>query len=246
MINVIVNILLSLNNLLGGQLGITLIVIGVASRVIFYPLYKKQLTHTKRIQELQPKINLLKKKFKDDKVKLAEAQTKLFQEEGINPAAGCLPLIVQIVIFATLYNAIRQMLTRGIDTSFLWMDLALPDTFKLASVPFALPGFFILAASLSQFILSKMMLPTPVPVNPEDKPKEVEQKADFMQDMAEAQKSMIYIFPLMFIVLGYNFPAGLSIYWTATTATAIYQQFKISGPGGLTPWISKLGIRTQK
>ncbi len=245
MIDTIVNLLLSFNRLFAGELGITLIAIGILSRVVFYPLFKKQLAHTKKIQELQPQINKLKAKHKDDKTALAQAQTKLFQEAGVNPAAGCLPLIVQIAIFAILYNAISQLLTRGIDTSFLWMDLSLPDTFNLAGIPFALPGPFILAAAASQFLLSKMMLPTPVPVNPEDKPKEVEQKADFMQDMAEAQKSMIYIFPLMFIVLGYRFPSGLSIYWTATTITALIQQYQISGAGGLAPWLAKLGLKVK-
>lgn len=246
MINTIVSLLLSLNTLLGGQLGITLILIGVASRVVFYPLFKKQLDHSKKIQSLQPQLNELKKKFKDDKVKLAEAQTKLFQESGVNPAAGCLPVVLQIVIFAILYNAIRQMLTRGIDTSFLWLDLALPDVIKTSSLPFALPGPFILSAGISQFLLSKMMIPTPVPVNSEDKPKEIEQKADFAQEMSEAQKSMIYIFPLMFIVLGYRFPAGLSIYWTATTIAALIQQYRINGAGGLYPWLSKLGIKVRQ
>ena len=155
MIDAIVDLLIQLNNLFGGQLGITLIVLGVAVRLVFFPMIKQQLEHAKKMQDLQPKLKELKKKYGDDKMRMAQEQGNLFKEAGINPAAGCLPMIVQIVVFGVLYNAIMKMLERGIPTHFLIWDLAKPDVIPIAGLPIPLPGILILLAVL---ILQKNFL----------------------------------------------------------------------------------------
>lgn len=240
----LVNLLVQLNNLLGGQLGITLIVIGVGIRLVFHPLLKKQQMHAKKMQGLQPKLKALKNQHGDDKTKFAQAQAQLFKDEGVNPAAGCLPLVVQIVVFGVLYNAISRLLKHGISTQFLMWDLGKPDVFSVSGIPVPLPGVLILLAAASQLIMSKMMLPQAVPVNKEDKPKEKEQKTDLADDLAQAQGSMVYMFPLMFIFFGYRFPAGLSLYWASSTVVSLIQQYMISGWGGLEPLVKK--IRSSK
>ena len=242
MINYLVDGLLLINQLFFNQLGITLIFIGVAVRVVFYPIIKQQLSHSQKIRELQPQMNALKKKYGDDKVKLAEAQNELFKEAGVNPLAGCLPLIVQLVIFSVLYNAISQVFSRGVPTNFLFFDLKEPDVHNLFGLPFGVPGILAILASLTQFILSKMMLPEPVGIKANDDPKEKAEKADFMQDFAEMQSSMIWMFPLVFLFMASKFPSGLALYWTSSTIMAIFQQWQFAGPGSLAPWLKKIGI----
>lgn len=233
----LVNALLSLNNLLGGQLWLTLLLVGVSVRLIFSPMMRKQQEHSRKMQKLQPKLKKLKKQHGDDKVAMAQAQADLFKEHGINPAAGCLPMLVQMGVFIFLYRAILHLFEKGLDTQWLWWDLAKPDTIAVEGLPFALPGLWILLAAGSQLIMSKMMMPQPVPVEKEDKPKEVEEKADLMGDIQKMQGQMIYMFPLMFIFIGYQFPAGLAMYWSATTITSVVMQYRHQGWGSLKGWL---------
>jgi len=240
MMDYIVKFLLSLNSLLGGELGLTLIVVGVGVRIVFQPIIKKQLAHSKKMQELQPKLKDLKKKCGDDKQRFAKEQMQLFQDNGVNPAAGCLPMIVQMGGFIILYRAILRLFDEGLRTQFLVWDLAKPDVIPVDWLPFALPGVLILLAAASQLLMSKMMVPQPVAVNKEDKKKEVKEKTDLAEDLQSMQGTMIYMFPLMFIFFGYKFPAGLSLYWASSTVMALFQQYKFHGLGGLEPWVAKI------
>ena len=91
--------------------------------------------------------------------------------------------------------------------------------------------------------MSKMMMPQPVAIEKSDKPKEVEEKADLADELQHMQGSMLYLFPLMFIFFGYRFPAGLSLYWAASTVVSLAIQYKVHGLGGLESWLSKIGIK---
>lgn len=179
------------------------------------------------MNELQPQIAKLKKKYEKDKKRFQEEQLKLFQQHGVNPAAGCLPMIIQIVVFSLLYQAFYKFLgDKSINMSFLIWQMNKPDAYKImldAKNSFMFPGVLVFLSSLTQFIYSKMMMPRPVPVHKEDKPKEVEEKTDFMSQMGEAQSQMIYIFPLMFLFLGTSWPSGLALYWTVSTFFAIIE-----------------------
>lgn len=242
MINFFVEIFIALYNILFHNLGLTIIVIAVGSRLLFWPLSRTSLQHNKKMQDIQPKLNELKKKHKDDRKRLSEEQMKLFKEHGINPAAGCLPLIVQIVVVLFLYQVVGGLLKHGLNTQFLFWNLANPDVFKVTGIPFAVPGALILVTALATLIQSKMMLPNPVPVNKEDKPKEAEQKQDFSQAMQNAQGQMLFLTPLLIAFAGTTLPAGLGLYWLVSTVLGIIQQYKVAGPGGLQSWLKKLNL----
>lgn len=183
------------------------------------------------MNELQPQIKKLKEKYKNDNKKFQEAQLKLFQEHGVNPAAGCLPVIVQIVIFSLLYQAFYKFLAdKTFNMSFFYWQLNKPDVFQIMVEKgkyISLPGILVVLSSLTQFVYSKMMMPKPVTVSPDDKPKEVKEKTSFMEDMAQAQSQMIYIFPVIFLFFGMSWPSGLALYWTVSTFTAIIE-FKLT------------------
>ena len=243
MIDQLVELILQLNQLLGGNLGITLIVIGIATRGLFTPLFLHQMKHNRKMRELQPEIDKLKKKYKNDKEGLAKAQTELFREAGVNPMAGCLPMLVQFIVFALLYRAILSFLGRDIQTQFLWWDMTQPDLISvqlpiISHQAVRLPGVLVISAAAAQLLMSKLMMPKPVAIEPEDKPKEEEAKVDLMADIQRSQSQMVYLFPLMFLFFGYQFPSGIVLYWLVTTLMTLAQQLyfrRQPGPAIQTP-----------
>jgi len=223
------------------NLGVAIVEISILSRVVFYPFAKQQSTYSKKMNDLAPHISALKEKHKNDKQAFATAQMELFKQHGVNPAAGCLPAVVQIVILFGLLGAMNNILTMKLNTSFLIWNMAHPDAYKISGFPFEIPGILVVIAAATQFIQTKMMMPVPQP-----KPKAIikkdgtEEKTSFASDFAEAQGSMVWMFPLMFLFLGTKWPSGLALYWSVSSVLAIIQQYKITGLGSLEQYVVKL------
>ncbi|MDD9270853.1 membrane protein insertase YidC [Paenibacillus sp. GCM10023248] len=115
---------------LWGQYGLSILVVTIIIRLIILPLTLKQYKSSKRMQELQPEMKKLKEKYKDDAKKQQEETMKLFQQNGVNPLAGCFPIIVQMPILIALYQAImRNQEIHG--HNFLWMNLGQPDHYYI-------------------------------------------------------------------------------------------------------------------
>lgn len=137
-------------HLLWNQYGLALLVLTILVRSAILPLSLKQYSSSKRMQALQPELKKLKEKYKDDAKKQQEETMKLFQTNGVNPLAGCFPLLIQMPVFIGLYQAIM----RNPDISghtFLWLKLGVADPFYVLPV----------LAALTTFIQQKMM-PTQV------------------------------------------------------------------------------------
>ncbi|WP_414858902.1 membrane protein insertase YidC [Paenibacillus sp. Soil787] len=111
---------------LWGQYGLSILVVTVIIRLIILPLTLKQYKSSKRMQDLQPEMKKLKEKYKDDAKKQQEETMKLFQQNGVNPLAGCFPIIVQMPILIALYQAIMRN-DHIREHTFLWMNLGKPD-----------------------------------------------------------------------------------------------------------------------
>lgn len=204
--------LIFLYQLLGQNLGLAIIALTVVLRLILFPLTLPSLRSMRIQQELRPDLERLKKKYKDDRQGMATAQMELFKQKGVNPFAGCLPQILQLVILIALYRVFMSNLQNGdLNHQFLIWDLAKKDSL------FILP----LAAAAAQFVLSKMMLPA---VSQEH---EVAHKAkDKSEDFASAlQRQNLFLFPILTLVLGFQFPAGLMLYWFVSTLLQIPQQW---------------------
>ncbi len=260
LIQPLTNGLILFYNLLGQNMGIAIIGFSVFLRLVTNPLTKPYMASMKRIKEVEPLIKKLKLKYKNDQKGLMAAQTELYKQKGINPSAGCLPYILNIVIMIALFNVFTHVLSTkddsmaklsallysplkisenvSLNTGFLYLDVRKPDVFHFSGVPFPIPGPIIILAGLLQFLSAKMMMPT---VKKEEKvAKATTGQAD---DMAVAmQSSMIYTFPLMTIIFGVSFPSGLALYWLLFSIFQMYQQYRSSGWGGLTPLINRLGL----
>ena len=246
-------------NLLGSNLGLAIIGFTIFLRVILNPLTKPYMKSMKKMRDFGPQLAKLKSKHKNDKVKQAQAQADFYKEKGINPGAGCIPYIIQIVILIAFFRVFTATLnvddpTAGfnellyeplkfsegetLNTQFLGFDLTQPAVINVDFLPFALPGIILILAALVQFVSAKIMQPY---VEVEEKiAKRTKEKEDDMQ--VALQKSMIFTFPLFTIFFGMRFPAGLALYWLTISLFQTIQQYKTTGWGGMTPFIKRAGL----
>lgn len=244
----LVNALIFLYNFLGSNLGLAIIGLTVLIRLILTPLTLPSLKSGQKMKELQPELNKLKAKYGKDKQEFAKQQLALFKAHGINPAAGCLPQIVQIVILIALYQAFNQVLLNTttivaslnkilypflqlpqdfvLNTKFLYLDLAKPDLFTIPAIKIfsfsfnQLPGIFLIASAAVQFLSSKLMMPSA------KKNEIVAQKTPGQTDdlASSMQTQMLYLFPLMTLFIGFKFPSGLVLYWLVFSLVMLFQQ----------------------
>jgi YidC/Oxa1 family membrane protein insertase len=220
------------------NLGLALIIFTILLRLILVPLTLPSLKSATKIREIQPLIKKLKEKHKKDKDKkvFQQAQLELYKKYNVNPLSGCLPQIVQIVILILLYQVLIKFLNNPtingltVNTSFLWLDLAIPDR----------SGVLPVLAAGTQLILSLMIAPGAekddiVPNQSKSKKvQEANKKEEDFADMAgKMQQQIVFIMPVMTGIIAFQFPSGLAIYWIATTVFSIGQQYYISGFGGL-------------
>lgn len=242
MVDLFLNFIVFLYNLSFQNFGLAIIVLAVLSRIVFFPMQKSMLKNQKKMQELAPKLKELKDIHKGDAKALQQAQLDLYKSHGINPAAGCLPMLLQLVIFMLLYQALYKSLNHGLNTNFLVWDLAKPDIIHLpiSQNPIPFPGILVILSALSQYAQTLIMMPTPVPVKKDDKPKEVEEKKEFADEFTSASQSMSWMFPLMFLLFGTQWPSALALYWSVSTVIAIVQQYQVTGLGGLKKYMPVL------
>ena len=195
-----------------GSWGLAIIVFTLAVRFVLIPLTMKQLQSSKAMQEIQPLLSELQKKYKNDREKLMQEQMKLYKERGVNPMAGCLPMLVQMPIWFGLYQALIALSGSqpAFQQPFLWLpNLALPDPFHLLAV----------LTGATQWIVQRMM--TPRTVNPDQQQQTMNMAMQFM--------------PLMFAFFAMSVPSGLALYWVATNVFSMVQQYFITGWGSLLP-----------
>ncbi len=257
-VNILVLLLKGLESLhIPGALGFSIIILTILIRLIVWPLMSTQLKSAKKMSDLKPHLDALKKKHSGDKQALSKAQMDLYKEHGINPAGGCLPSLIQIPIIIGLYQSILAIFdpVHGLDRInhllyLPWLHLdKVPDPYffgiNLTSKPaeFSKIGFLVLLVpvltALLTFVQSKMMTPVPVKEYPSDSPKEKKEKEQTEDAMSAVQGQMAYMMPLMIGYFAFQFPIGLAFYWNTFTILGIIQQYLLSGWGGLAPILGR-------
>lgn len=237
---------------LTGNLGLALILLTIVIRFILLPLTLPSIKAQKKIKDIQPELKKLKALHGKDKKAYQLAQVELYKKYNINPLAGCLPQILQLVVLIFLYRALLQFFGQTeihgvpIIPTFLGLDLTKADPTHILPI----------VAGITQFVLSLMILPaTEVrDIVPNDSTvpaikKENEKEEDMAEMAASMQQQMVFMMPIMSVFVAWSFPAGLGLYWVVTTVFSIVQQWILSGPGGLVSysqrainWVSvKLG-----
>ena len=189
--------------------GLVVILFAVLIKAITYPLMAKQLRSTKKMQKIQPELNKIKLKYKHDPALQQKKMSALFQESGVNPLAGCLPMLVQFPVLIAVFMVFRNTIEFRGEPFFLWItDLASPDTlFVVGSIPINILPFLM---SLSMFYT--MQASTAAMSSGGDSAQEA------------TQKMMKYMFPGMMFFLFYGFPSGLNLYYLCFNVIQIVQQ----------------------
>ena len=214
------NVLIWLSNITG-NLGLGIILFTILTRVALLPLTIKQLQSSKKMQELQPLIQELRRKYGKDQQKFTQEMTKLYREHKANPAGSCLPLLIQLPIFIGVYNAVQhlamnQVATTGFATSFLWIpSLAEHD-----------PVYVLPILSIALQLLQSVMA---------------------MPKIQDAQQKMLsqtmLLMPIFFGYIAFTFNSGAVLYWVMSSLLAVVQQYFVAGWGSLTNYLPFLPER---
>lgn len=192
------------------------------------PLYKKQIESQKKLQELQPKIKALQEKTKGDKEQQTKQMMELYKEHKTNPFSGCLPLIIQLIIFIAIYRILFNISNNGLlaDVSQLYSFVSDPGKINNLFASFLFSSFFDLTkpnyvfavlAAIAQYFQTKMLMQKQL----QAPKKEDLGKPDIAQMMS---KQMLYLGPFLTLFIGIKFAAGLSLYWLAGTLFMLVQQ----------------------
>ncbi len=261
LIQPLANGLILFYDVLGHNMGLAIIGFSLFLRFVLNPLTKPYMESMRKMKEMAPQLEKLKAKYKDDKIKFAQAQADFYKEKGLNPGAGCLPYLLQIVVLIAFFNVFSKTLAPGIDTTssfnnllydflkfpqgevinthFLYLDMTKPDVFHLPFLNnFTFPGPLLFLSAIVQFLSAKVMNPyIDAEAKVADKTKG---NTDDMQ--VAMQRSMAYTFPLFTLIIGLKFASGLALYWVVFSLTQMYQQVKSQGWGELTPLLKRLNL----
>ena len=210
-----------------GNFGVAILIVTVMVKLAFFPLANRSYNSMAKMKKIQPQIAALKDLYPDDRVKQQQEQMELFKREGVNPVAGCLPMVIQIPVFFALYKVIFITIEMRHAPFFGWIrDLSAPDPTNIFTLfglipwnPTALPvfghflalGIWPLIMGVSMFFQMKM---NPEPADP-------------------VQKQMFSWMPVIFTFMLGTFPAGLVIYWTWNNTLTVLQQYYIMTKAGV-------------
>lgn len=174
--------------------GIAIIILTIVIKVLLLPFALKQIKSMKGMQEIQPKVAALQKKYKNDRAKLSIEMQKLYREHNISPLAGCLPLLIQMPFLVSIFYALQGFQYDSAHASFLWLSsLASKDP------TYVLP----ILSAVSTWALSAQTAP---------------------KNAEGPQKMMTYFMPLFIGYISINFPSGLVIYWVVSNLFQLVQQ----------------------
>jgi len=197
--------------------GVVIIIFSIIIKVVLHPLTRTSMKSMKKMQALQPMMEEIREKHKDDPQKMNAQIMNLYKEYGVNPAGGCLPLLLQFPILIALYNVFRGAIELRQSEFFWWIkDLSIPDT--IVTLPFKIPFFGIqdvsglaLLMGITTFVQQKMTVKDP------------------------RQKTMVYFMPVMLTLLFNSFPSGLNLYYFVFNLLSIGQQMLITRQHGDEP-----------
>jgi len=213
----------------GHSVGLAIILLTVVVKLALYPLTSKSIRAQRAMKELEPHLKGLREKHKDDKQKLAQHTMALYQEHGVSPFSGCLPMLVQIPVIIGLYYVFLKGL-KVIDTDILYSFIHAPLSLDMHFLIFDLAGkSFILAflAGVTQYFQTDISLGKQIaaPVDNSD-------KKSFQEDFARSmQVQMRYVLPVMIGFIAYTTSAAVALYWVTSNMLSIGQELLLKKSG---------------
>ncbi len=214
------------NTVPGHDLGVSIVLLTVIIKLILLPLSKQSIKAQKALQELQPKINEIKKQYADKKEEMGRAMMALYKENKVNPFSSCLPVLIQLPFLLAVFRVFRDGFANG-SLDLVYPFIARPEAINVVSL-----GFIDLSArnipiavlaGIAQYWQAKMMVTQRAAVHTEGSKDE--------DMMAMMNKQMIYLMPIITVFIGLSFPGGLALYWLVTTLLTGVQQLYIFRQG---------------
>jgi YidC/Oxa1 family membrane protein insertase len=222
----LVNVLIVMSHGLGGSFGLAVIALTIIINLAMFPMTRNQIRSAKAMQDLQPKLVEIQKKFGRDRQKLAQEQMKLYKESGVKPAGCAISLFIQMPVWIALYQSIMLALAVAPEgllnlAKYLypWPVVfdALPLNRAFLSMDLANPNFILaILVGVTMWVQQKMT---------------TAQSADPKQ--AQQAQMMLWMMPMMFTFFALSFPSGLSLYWVVNSLVRIFLQYRVTGWGGL-------------
>ncbi len=242
------------------DVGIAIILMTLIVRAALIPLFRRQIVSMKRTQLIQPEIKELQKRYKGDRAKFSQAQMELFKERGVNPASGCVPMLLQLPLLMIIYSVISQGLTNpNPQAMFTFFGIHLVDYTCVngvggaagAAVNLYKPCINTTVAWLGNLDVSKPWVLFPnIPFLGwfsvlaaasavlqliQSRMTMPPATAAFSDQNSKVQRQLVLFLPLISLAYGGFLPAGLFIYWIVTTIFGIFQQYLIVGWGSTFP-----------
>ncbi len=215
-----------------GNFGVSILVVTVLIKLVFFPLANKSYESMSKMKKLQPEMMRIRDRYKDDRMKQQQAMMEMYKKEKVNPMSGCLPILIQIPVFFALYKVLYITIEARHAPFFGWIqDLSAPDPTSIFNLfgllPYSVPEFLLigiwpLLMGVSMFVQMKL---NPAPTDP-------------------VQQKIFTWMPVLFTFLLATFPAGLVIYWTWNNTLSILQQWYIMRRQGVdVNLLENLGLR---
>ncbi len=223
LMNPLINALLLLTNIVGGQFGLAIILFTVTLRIVTIPFTLRQLQSTRTMQAIQPRMQEIQKKYKDPKRRQQETM-KLYRESGVNPLGCFMPMAIQMLVFIALYRALAfvvggspeslvglsqrvypwSYLTQSIplEQSFLWLELGRPDR------TYILP----LVVGVSTYVQTRLA------ATPATTPQQQQQ-----------QQMMTWMMPLVLVWITLALPSGVGVYWVVSNIFSVFASYWVYG-----------------
>ncbi len=217
------NLLLLLVGFLpGNSVGLSIIIVTIIVRLILFPLTGKSIKAQRAMKELEPELKKIRERYKDDKQEQAKRTMELYQEKGVTPFSGCMPLLIQIPIIIGLYTVFKDIV--GIDQSHLYSFIPHPGELDMHFLSIDLIGKSALLAALAgitQYFQADLSLGR-------QKPPEKSATPSFQEDFARSmQVQMRYVLPVMISFIAFSTSAAVALYWTTSNILSISQELLI-------------------
>lgn len=181
-----------------GNYGVAIILLTLVVRLVLLPLTFSQVRSMQKMQELQPELQRIQKKYRNDPQRLNEETMKLWRQHGVSPLAGCLPVLIQLPILWAFFQALNTFEFKGA-AHFIWIEnLAAPDPFYILPI----------LAGVTTYWVSVTASPR-VSADP-------------------SQRMLTYVFPVMITYFSLRFPSGLALYWVASNVFSVLQQLAVN------------------
>ncbi len=235
-IDAVANIIRFLRDHTGGNLGVAIILFTIAIKSLLAPLTFKSIRSSKAMQDIAPMMKELQKKYKDDRARFAEEQMKLYNQYGVNPLSGCLPVLIQLPVFLIVYNAMRDVATNdAVGVQFLWVaDLTKNIGTVLPNGSTVDPlRILVFLAFIFQIIQTRMSQPN---------------RAKRMQQDQQTRTQSLLITASTSLVLffGWQFIAAMVMYWAVQAVFSAVQQYFITGWGAWSDIFPFLPVKEEK